>query len=566
MILPTPALRRLARLKLRGRFRRQWRRAKTPSGAAFTILGLIAFGLWVTSVAVGSCVRGKFQYSPNDLSAMARIGGLALTVLSVIGATGFRGLYLPKEEIEVLFAAPVDRSDIVRYRLMAAFGRGIVGGLIFGMMAAQRAPVVAFGFLGAFAAMQTLGIFGQTLAIVLGSLEKKRFEGWTKRVLQIVSLLAILALLRLAFQSFTGRPIAPVADPGAAPAPDVFQYADHPVIRALTLPFEPWIRAMTATTLAEFGVWFAIAIAIGVALAELTARLPIDYRELSLETAANIAERIRRAQKSGGGAAGAQASAGSARWRVPWLAGRGPFGAIAWTKIASLVRKSRRTLVFTCMIMVVITLITNGLDSHKEQSSLARALIFVLLGTLYLSFGMRFDFREELDRMERIKTWPVTARTVFAAILAPEWIVISGILLVGLVGLLLLGNLPLDQGIPIALAVPAFTFCVMAVDNIVFLFMPIRITPGSEAGLNVAGRSLLLLFLRVIAIGIAAGVVASTYYLTFHLAKPSNPDASVSFARAVATAASLAAFAALDLGLLFAGGVAVARFDVSRKV
>ncbi len=567
MILPSPPLRRLARLKLRGIFRKQWRRARTPSGAIFAVLGMLAIAGWLTSIFAGSCIRGRVESSPDALVDLARTAGLVLTVLTIVGATGHRGLYLPKEEIEPLFAAPVTRADLVRYRLLARFGQGIMGGIIFGVITSQRAPVAIFGFLGAFVAMQTLNVFGQTAAILFGLFEKKTLERVAKRPLQIAGFLSIIAMAALGYYAVVGGLLHDRGGPmNPAAAPEgLTLVARHPIVVALSAPFTPWVNLMVATSFTQFLSWLPICLAIFLLLVEVTARLPVDYRELSLETAANVAERIRRARRAGGGVAAAKAAPGSAGRRIPWLFGRGPLGAVAWTKTASIVRRARGTIMMSIIVMFVISMITRGFGQARGGDPiLGRAITFAAMGTLYLSFGLRFDFREELDRMDRIKTWPLPSATIFLGMLLPEWLLISSVMLVGLIGLQAVAGSFTLWSVAVTLTAPFLAFAWIATDNIVFLFSPVRLAPGSDSGLNLAGRSLALMFLRFILFGVLAAVVGGSGGVAYAIARAGVGDGS-RMPEIIAIAVGLGAFLGINATLTWLGGRALARFDVARK-
>ncbi len=59
MIVGDAALRKLALMKLRGGFRRQWKRLKSPSGFIFAAVGGLLSVVWISTLVMGrSAYRG----------------------------------------------------------------------------------------------------------------------------------------------------------------------------------------------------------------------------------------------------------------------------------------------------------------------------------------------------------------------------------------------------------------------------------------------------------------------------------------------------------------------------
>jgi hypothetical protein len=411
VILGHPALRLLARRKLVGIWRRQKRRLKRPSGIAFALLGLLAIGYWIAVAIVLPLVTAqRVPRQPLGVPELCVVG-FGLTVFTLIGSLNFRGLYLPKEEIDRLFSAPVSRSDLVRYRLITSLGRSLFGALFFGAVLSMRLPHPMYGFLGAVVSMLTLPLLGQAASLLLGDAENRMAARLAKLPIRWIAGLGVAALMIFL--------IAPVARRGSVPGAAgldewVKNIFDHPVVSTVCAPLVPWARMSAAHNLTEFLPWFALCFVIWFALFELTARIPIDFRELSLETSADVAKRIHRARRGALGASGTQASSSSAGWRVPWWFGRGPFGAIAWRKSATILRKARGTFITSALIVAVLTAVSTLLFTGKgDDAPIFGSLLISLVGTLYLCAGLRFDFREDLDRMDVIKSYPLAPWRVF---------------------------------------------------------------------------------------------------------------------------------------------------------
>lgn len=565
-ILGSPALRLLARRKLRATLRVQLQRLRRPSGVLLGLFGLLLFVGWIVGLQQARSLQPDVD--PERLVRLVRLGALFITVFSLGSSVTHRGLFLPAEEVERLLSAPVSRADIVRYRLLANAGRTLPAGLVFGVILMGKMPQPAWALLGAFAALQVLPVVGQAAAILAGALERssvERLRGWPGGIVRLAALLLALAVfLLLVLGGGRGGGIGELLDlagPHRAEAlmDDVLH---HPAVSLLTLPFEPWARAITAPDAVTFAAWFPVCIVVWVLLFEVTARLPIDFRELSLETSASVAERIRRHRRAGGGASAASVSKLAVSWRAPWLLGRGPMGAIAWRKAVGIVRKARGTLLVSVFVLALVTLFVGSMAGVPDDAGLFASVMIGAVGTFYMVGGLRFDFREELDRMESIKSWPLSPWRVFAATILPETLLVSGLLGAAIL-LRAVATSTLEPRIAgVLAALPLFVFSWVALDNAVFLVFPVRLVPGQEGALQNMGRAVLLVFLRMVLFAVVGGGVALGAAAGWYGAQVAGAAGSVQLAAACVLGWLALLLAACVLAAV--GGVLFRRFDVAR--
>jgi len=562
LILPPRALLKLAHFKLRGVFRRALTRLKQPSGLVFAILGGGMVVAWLASILMSSSLVGREALDPVRVHRGARLGAMLLTFLGASSALSHRGLFLPKEEVERLFSAPLKRSALVRYRLSVSAVRSLFASLLVGLLVARRAPEPAIAFVGVLLGMQAIGVIGQLTALVAGALEKsalRRFAwGWFGLLL-VSSALAAGLLITRHMRAGQGAAL-----PTRLQDFDLASALNHPVFLGATLPFEPWARVVSATSWGAAWPWIGVAVLSWLLLWELCARVPVDFRELSLETSASISERIRRQRSLGGGASGARLDPGSAARRVPWLFGRGPARAIAWRKLTGILRRARGTLFVSLAVLLLLSVLGSAvLDEGGARGALSGALLLSVMGTVYLSGGLRFDFREELDRMEQHKGWPLRPSRVFAATLLPQVLLISCLLLIA-VGVLCGVARRWHPALYVILPqVPLFVATWTAIDNALFLVAPVRSLPGQEGVLHNAGRSMVLmlvrlLFLALLGVAGAAVTLPSAYALKLY----SGLGERAIWAT-LGVEVALLFLGGLAL-LVFLGGRALARFDVAR--
>jgi len=560
-MLRSRALRTLLRLKLRGTVRRQWLRLRTPKGILLSLLGLGLFGIWFGSITLSSLVRSPQLSSLDELRGTVRLGAIALTTLSLSSALSHRGLFLPGEEIERLFSAPLKRADLVRYRLLAGLGRSFFGGLILAALVMPRMPQKLFAFCGVMAGMLSLPFLHQALAILLASLERR----WARVLKRFGSTFFVgVALLfgLFFFVILLGRGVRDLPllqewlEHGFAGDP-----LSHPWLARIAWPFTPWVEAITATRWSEFLPWFGVCLFLGLGLFEATACLPMDYRELSLETSASVAARIRRARGGVGGAAASRVLRTTVGWSIPWLFGRSPAGAVAWRKLGAIVRKAKGTLWVSGLVLIFLTILSSVLGIRDDTGLLAPVMIS-FFGIFYLCAGLRFDFRDELPRMEVIKAWPLPAIRIFTATILPEVMLVTLLLL----GAVLLRAALAGELYPLTLVVcgfqPLLVLAWVALDNAIFLFVPIRFVPGQEGALQNAGRGMLLMLARVFFLFVALVVPGGVGALVRLFATALEVHPRIGWAAAIG--AAWGSLLAMNIVLLFLGGVAFRRFDVAR--
>ncbi len=559
MLLGHLALRRLAAMKLRAWLRSTRRRLATPAGALFGIIGFGAMGLWIASLFLRTSWIEQPERSGPELFAYTKSGIGLFVLLTSFSSLTHRGLYLPKEEIERLLSAPLARSDLVRYRLGITLGKSLFFSVIMAWFFSQRMPSPVFGFAGALVTLCTLPLVGQAVALLAGDAENrlsrivKRLPLGTLRIL--VGLAFWLFLMGFLFADDLARlfPVLFGAQRGAR------ALLAHPIVSALTAPFTPWATAMLATDWRSFWIPFAGISAAWVVLYELVARLPVDFRELSLETSADVARRLNRLRGGRFSLGRARLAKGGFGWHVPWLFGRGPFGAIAWLQSCGIVRKARGTLFFSILMTGLITAFTSMEDGVAREGPIANAGFVAGMTTLYLAWGLRFDFRSSLETMGAIKAWPVQAWKIFAAMLLPEVCLVS--LLAGLAVLAqatITDHLEPEILVVIA-AAPLVAMLWFALDNAVFLLLPVRYTPGQGGAMQHTGRQMVMVLLRTLAFLIVGGAGVAVGYLAWFLADRAalSPRACMAVGAATGTAFFFAVLAAL----VRFGGWALRRFD-----
>jgi len=559
-----PSLLLLLRLKSRGWLRSTKRRLSRPAGLLFALIGLTLMVLWVGTVIYRTQSGDSLGSDPQEAEGVASLLIAVFAFMVVASSLTHRGLYIPGNEIERLLSAPLSRADLIRYRLLANLGRSLLFALIMGLMLAPRMPVPGFAFAGVLLAMLALPVIGQASAILLGNAESvlgrvaARMPATLFRIVAGLGLWAVLMFVILGGEALQSSGVAVDLSSGGI-AGIARGIVGHPVFRALTVPFLPWAQAISATAWTDFLSHFALALLLTVALFECTVRLPIDFRELSLATSADVAKKISRVRSGRGAISGGTVSKRALGWKIPWVFGRGPFGAVAWLKLCAIARKSRGTVLFSVVVVGLATVL--GMQFLREP--LGGAIFIALLCTVYLAGGLRFDFRGDLDLLETIKTWPLTPWRVFLATILPEAVLISMLATGAILGRgLVSGLLPFEVWLVIV-ATPVVCLLWLALDNAVFLLAPVRFVPGQGSAMQHTGRAVVLVALRLVLLSVVAAV-SMLAGLGGRLIAGAL-EWSESWQRAVTYGAGTAVvFTALAV-LIGVGGWALKRFDVARE-
>jgi hypothetical protein len=192
-------------------------------------------------------------------------------------------------------------------------------------------------------------------------------------------------------------------------------------------------------------------------------------------------------------------------------------------------------------------------------------LLLVAVGSLYLTSGLRFDFREDFERMDVVRAWPLAPWKVFIATILPEVTLVTALLCVAIFARALLHGW-LDPLIVLVVpAVACFVFLWVALDNALFLFVPVRHVPGQDGGLQNTGRAMLMMMARLFLMGctsLGAALPALALILLDNLFDLQIDRGQMLWA--VALFGALCVLALECVAAIWIGGVALARFDVAR--
>ncbi len=505
-------------------------------------MGALLLILWVASIILRSSFVERTAEPPSvDLVRLGLVAYLGFTAFSSLS---FRGVYMPRPELERLFPAPVERSSLLRFRMLGAMLMALPFTFIVALFLSPRFASPWAAAIGLAFTIPTASVFGQCLSLLaartggLGERILKRIPPAALRVVGAVGIVSLFAFLSFGpgigtsnddeLRKLAERTAArhrmqqdsrvPLYEDHALPAQTsgstIFErlnkVASAPIVRTLTLPLLPWAKAIASPTVPKALPWLAVIAGLLVLFFEGVARIPIDFRESSLRTSKDMERRLARMRGGQGGAGAFGLSRKAKGWRIPWLAGRSPMGAVVWVRTAWLMRQARGTL----FIVLAVAIIGIGVGVRVFQTAGSGPATLALLATVYLASGVRADFRTDLDRMESMRAWPIAPWKVFVGTLVPgvtlTALVVSVMLLVRAS---ILGQFGPDLWIIVGMT-PFLAYVWTAVDNAVFLLFPVRFIPGQGSALQHTGRGFLLVILRMmLLIGALFIAIGGAYFL-----------------------------------------------------
>ncbi|MCX7702098.1 MAG: hypothetical protein N2039_14570, partial [Gemmataceae bacterium] len=209
----------------------------------------------------------------------------------------------------------------------------------------------------------------------------------------------------------------------------------------------------------------------------------------------------------------ASAETTSRRRRVPtppWLFGVGP---IVWRQMLGAVRSHRVLFVLAVATLVALAgpLIAMSSSGKADSPAMPHTLAAIgLVMSIMLSQIVAFDFRADLDRIELLKTLPLSPWQIAAAeVLTPA--LILSVFQIGLTGIIyaVFGGIHLLFAIVIVLSWP-LNFMLMGVENGLFLLYPTRMAPAAPGDFSHAFRQMLTMMAKmlVLGLGVLIGAVA----------------------------------------------------------
>ncbi|MFK7817594.1 MAG: putative ABC exporter domain-containing protein [Planctomycetaceae bacterium] len=487
----------LLRLGLFARLRKLKRLTHTWKGR-FAILGLVfMLGFWLFGISYGT---GFGKVNPETI----RSGGALVIATMLIANLLFgnsEGIAFKPAEVEFLFPSPIPRRQLLIYRIISTALITLPSSIFIGIGFKSRAPMFVGVCVGAWLSFLFLAlalIVWQQAAGILG----QSLVGRSKKGLAVV--LGVIVVAAIA----TGAMSMQVSLDNAT------TFAKSSFGQKVLAPFLPFSSVVAAESLPEMARSAGVCVAILVGLVFVILRLDLNHTEASVAASQRVAKRVSDARR--GQMAFNKGNAFLSGLSVPKLPRMRGAGPIAWHQLTALLRSAGS---LTFFILIVGGAVTLPMTMNNSVDPKQLLVTVVMLSVFMLPQFIQYDFRSELDRMSVLKSLPVHPIAICLGELLAPIIAILTVQAALLCLALGIGGTDIRLiGVIAIFAIPA-DFLIYAVENFVFLLFPFRMGPGGEQGLQNMVRVMITMVLKMLLIGVFAGLAGGLGALCYYLSE-----------------------------------------------
>lgn len=489
-------------LQLSGWLRYVFLNLTTVKGATLALLGLAVFIPWLLGALLAPARSGM---DPAQLRTFAPPALLAYCLLNVLVAAPDSSLYFTPAEVGMLFAAPFSRRQLLAYRLTTTALVGLPATVLLAAVMRPHAGSFLSALVGSALVFAFINLFAVAVRLSVASIGVQLFR-WGRRIV-----LAIAVFIGLAF--LVASRFGAASELSAKRIEDLSQSAAWKIA---TLPFSWFVETFLARSAwPDLAAFASFCLLINLLLLAIVFGLD----SLSLESAAAASARLYdRIQRLRGKQAIAETEPrGDYRFSIPSLPRLGGVGPIVWRQLTIAVRNPIRLAVLALPFAVFLLgpLVTSRQDAQRSESLLP----LLGMGTIWLTFFLTalvpFDFRGDIDRLAVLKTLPLAAwRLTLGQLAAP-------VLLVSSMQLLILAALPLIEPGAAGMAATAAifvlpsNFLLFAVENLLFLLFPVRLTAANPGDFQAIGKNVLFMTARMLTLFAAAAAAAAAGFLAY---------------------------------------------------
>ncbi|MEP6836162.1 MAG: putative ABC exporter domain-containing protein [Gemmatimonas sp.] len=503
---PASALRYLWVRSTSNRLRTQLKRVRNPRYAIAMLVGLLYFYWILIYNPRANSDANPFANLMSSTFALPLASALLLFLVARwwLFKSDKSALAFSPAEVQFLFPAPISRRGLVHAKLMRSQVAILINIVIWTVLLRGNAASahgwqrgLAFWFL-----FSTLSLHRLGAAIVrTNALEHER-AGRRRSIVPAAIFALMLGGVAWGVIS-QWSVIAAASGVGAKAALQaVVDSLSQPIPSSALWPVRALLRPVFAPSAA---VWLQMLpfSALVFALHYLwVLRLDASFEEAALEATQVRAELVKNVRTAGGIRKRSEKGKIS---RIPKLAAMGrPEIAITWKNVAAAMRGTawRAQTIMFAVLLTGFAIFTSMQSEKMSELFLAMSggwgAMLVLIGPA----GMRFDLRQDLQRLALLKAYPLSGAKIVAAEIAGVTILHSisiWILMVVPVTLLLVHPSMFDDKLQlpfvlgaIALAIPAINALMFTVHNGAALLFPSWVRLGTEQrGFETMGQGLL---------------------------------------------------------------------------
>jgi hypothetical protein len=513
---------------VRNRLTWQLRRLRSPRYAAALAAGALYFWYLFFRPDSSAPLNGVVGGSWSLLVGSLLLAGLAANWWLIGGHRG--ALAFSPAEVHFLFPAPVTRRGLIHFKLLRAQSLILVNTLLWvGLLGRGRTELNSgLRALALWTLFSTLHLHRLGASLVRAGAMEHGASGVRRGALPFAIFSA--AFVALAWALMTAAPAL-----RAAWAAGLFPFLTEagralqaPVPATILLPFRAILAPGLATTAAEWAREMVPAVAIMFAHYAWVMQTDAAFEEAAVEASTRRAARL----AARGGSAPVVPSHTVARsTRIPLRPTGHPAVAILWKNLVSVTRAVRLIQILVpflagALALLVVTAMQPG---GTAVTQLAGVLLLSWSGLLIATgpLWIRYDLRQDLPRLELLRSYPLPGWAVVTAEIAASTVILTTaqIALLVLSYLAYLGDPTVDLSIgrrtallaAAAVALPAINVLALTIQNAAALLFPawVRLGSARPGGVEAMGQSLittvatlLLLLLLLLVPGGAGGALA----------------------------------------------------------
>jgi hypothetical protein len=339
------------------------------------------------------------------------------------------GLVFSEAEIQFLFAAPVSRRQLLIYKILRQQPPILISALamsFFGFGSSR--------FIGLWLSFVTLSIYFTMTGLARARL-KLAGIGFLWRLLFVVA--AIAGLGAMIIHAFTGMPHLTRYDPS------VFHILDQPLrtpaFRIILFIPRIFAAAVLPTSLTQLALACAALVVLAYVLLETAAQLNVSFEDAAIHAAKKKESYVERMRGFRSGRR-VMFRRMPPPFRLP--ANPSPELAILWKNLIATVRIS---ILFMVVVLIVFSVLLGesifmpaGVRGFTAILALGICCVFPLFATNILTQDLRLD----LQRIEILKSYPISGERLVAAEIAAPLVVMSAVELLLIVGSLVIVHMP----------------------------------------------------------------------------------------------------------------------------
>jgi hypothetical protein len=492
------ALFTLLRLHFRGKLRHSLRGLRTPRGLFFLLLGTLALSLWL-GPAIYRTIRMP-RTDPQMVRAIAPFAILGFCLSNLFTSFGDSAVAFTGAEVNFLFYGPFSRRSLLGYKLLkTTLGTGFTT-LIFSILLLRYSASWIACFVGIWLTLQFMQLFAMAIIMLGQTIGERAYTGARRAVLIAAGVLALIAAVPTLARRLHGDPLELMT-----------QFHATTAGRVLLAPFDVFARTITAS-LADLLMRAIPALGINLLMLAVVIGLDANY----LETAAAVSQRrYERRQRARAGGIARLTDGSGPSFAVPQLPRCYGAGPIAWRQLIGAARSSRALLV---LLLIIGTAAGTFLMQHRGHSatSLERLLGTVAWMNVVFISMLKFDFRDELDRLDLLRSLPIPPIAVAAGEIFTPVLVLTAMQAALLIAVTICFRHSWRYVIAAAAFAVPFNVLHVAIENLLFLMFPLR-SAGLIAGdMQLFGRQMVIFcckFLLLLAALFVAAVVGTIGYI-----------------------------------------------------